>query len=564
MKQHQLLATLVAFSLCYFFNLQTILGQKNISSKEITATIDSLFADRMTMTTPGASVIILQGEKVLLSKDYGAANLTFGVAFNENTVFPLEGLTEQLVVFSILQLEKKKQLNLDDSVNKYLPELGFQDQVSLSHLLNHSSDLPFIASLRLMAGWKFSDPFTQEDFLNFTKKFSSNLSPDKEFRHSHSGIKILQMVVEKVAGRSFSEYAATHIFAPLNMTNSTVKVENSIESKNSAVGYDKTDTGYLNVIVTPFEAHSPHTYTTRLDFQKWMANYQSKRFEGAIFERMDESLFIAGKLQERSNRAYCLGQHRYWKYLGQDEFYMTETGNGFSWKWTRSTQSETSIMVVGNLDSYIGSKVNAIADLLVDYDTPISSDRKDTESAPLALSKREMEACTGFYWNEDYLYTTEISIKDGQLYHSDNDNGFNFVMTPLTKTFFKTPFGGTLEFTNIGGNQKKMSNILPDGRVFDSKQYDASTLKEGDQLKYEGIYTSDKLKAFYRVVWENNKLLLKRSRKANLELTPIGDHQFRTAEIDFRLIQFKESIDGSFQKMTISTMALRDVEFRKL
>jgi len=564
MKRHQLLVTISTCLLLFFYNLPLIEAHINPNPQEFAMAIDSLFADKADLKAPGASLIVMKGKETLLLKNYGSANLAFGLPFDENTIFPLEEFTEQLVIFSIFQLEKKKRIKINDAVNKYLPALGFENQVTLSHLVNHTSGLPNIGSLSQLAGWSFTDPFDQDDFLNLTKNFSSNLSPDKKIEHIHSGIKLLQLVVEKVSGVSFSEYATTHIFAPLKMTNTTIKAKDYSGHKNIAVRYEQTDAGYSKAIPNYTAEACPTTYSTQLDFQKWMYNYQSKLYEGDILDRMDETLTLKGKLQEKSYRDYLKGQHNYSSYLGQDEYYRTYTGNGFSWRWTRFKPSGVTIMAIGNLETYIGAKVDEIAKLLIDYDQPLSPEAKVAKAAPVELSKSEMEACTGIYWNEDYYFTTEISLKDGGVNFVDKDNGFDFQMSPRSKTFYSTPFGGTVEFTNMGGNQKVMKNILPNGLIFVSKQYDIAPLKEGDQLKYEGLYGSDKLKAFYRVVWENNKLILKRSRKPDLELTPIGEHQFRAAEVDFRVISFKDNENGSFQKMHISNTVVKNVEFGKL
>jgi len=563
MKKHQILFTVLPFFLCYSFNLQIIHAQNGLSYEVISEAVDSLFADKNSMDASGASVIIMQGERLLLSKNYGAANLTFGVPFTENTVFPLEEFTEQLVVFSILQLEKKGQINLNDSVNKYLPEIGFPYRVSLAHLLNHTSGFPMISSLRLMAGWNFSDPFTHDDFLNLSKKFTADVNPDKEFNHNHGGIKFLMMIIEKVSGISFPDYASKNIFDPLGMTNTSIKDDAYRDNNNnSSVGYSQSDDGYKKVVPTQFEVMCPATYSTPSDFEKWMANIQSKKFHGDILERMNESLTVNGKLAARTYGSYCIGQQNFRNYLGQDEIYMRETGNGYSWYMLHILRDELLIWVVGNVDNYIGPKVNGIADLLANYNKPTTSET--VEALPPVLSDKEMELLTGFYWNEEFLYSTIISIKDGGLHHADTDNGFNFQMTPRNKTLFNTPFGGTVEFTDTGGDQRKMSNTIPNGRIFNYSQYHPSPVKEGDQLKYVGVYFSDKLNAYFRIAWENNKLILKRSRKPDLELSSLGNHRFRVSEIDFRLIEFKEKINGSFQSMKISNPSVKDIEFRKI
>ncbi len=558
----------IVFALAGFYCSLLINGnleaQANFNTEDIIPIVDSIMDEKKGMSGPGASVTVIQNGQILLSKYYGAANLSYSIPFSEETIFPLNGFTEQLVVFAIFQMKDKMMVHLEDPINKYLPELGFTDKVTLSHLLNHSSGLPMISSLRIMAGWNFDDPFTQNDFLFLTKACSGLQDPNGIFNHNHSGIKILQMVIEKISGIDFSKYAYKHIFKPLRMMNTVIELDGVVRDSNTAMGYKYHNTTYVEVKPFYTQELCATTFTTSLDFQKWMSNYQNKTFGREILETMDESLTINDELQKRSNRSYCKGQHKYSKYRGDEEFYWTETDNGFSWKWLRSQKSGLSIMVVGNLDEYIGTKVNAIADSLISYNEDLPNIVDQMKVDTFALSEIEMEVCTGFYWNEDYLYTTEISVRDGSVYHSDVDNGFHFVMEPITRTMFKTPFGGSLEFSNIGGNQKILKNILPDGRVFISKQYDEQSLQNGDEKDFVGIYKSKDLHVFYEIVWENETLILRRTRKPDLTLTPLGNHQFRASEVDFRLITFKVNKEGAIQSMCLSNVGLKNVEFQKL
>lgn len=562
MKRQQSLAIIGTFLLFFFFNLPFTKAQIEPDSKEFVAAVDSIFADRADMTAPGALVIVMKGNKHILSKSYGSSNIAFGLPFNENTIFPLPGFTEQLVVFSLLQLEQKGLLNLKDPVNKYFPEFGFENQVSLSHLLNHSSGLPVIGSLRLMAGWNFSDPFTQDDFLNLTKKFTGDLKPDVAFSHNHTGIRILMMVVEKVSKMDLAEYVSTNIFAPLGMTNTFIKNKDVPENKNMSVGYNPTDNGFQKASSTEFAIFCPTAYSTQQDFEKWMLNVQTRAFEGAIMERLDQALMADGKLQERVNRAYCIGQHQYYKFLGQDEFYFMDVAEGHSWKWIRLKQSELSILAISNWNASVSSKVNTIARLMTPP-TPSTPEVATSETTPIQLSEKELQAYTGFFWDDRYLFTTQISIKDGSLYYEDLHNGWNFALTPLSKTLFESPPWNKVEFSDLDG-QKKLKLILRDGRELPSNGYDPNIIKVKDYPRFTGTYTSDKLNAFYKVVVVDNRLFLRRSRKPDLELIPIGYNKFRADEIDFRVIEFQEDKQQSIQQMTISNTVIKDVKFRKI
>ncbi len=562
MNLNRLLIIISTLFFFYLYNLPSIEAQIDPSSKKFVTAIDSIFLDRSDLKAPGASVIIMKGDKLLLSKNYGSANLSIGIPFSEQTIFPLSDFTDHLVAFSILQLEKKQLISLNDPVNKYLPDLGFQKDVSIAHFLNHSSDLPALVSLRLIAGWTYDEPFYQKDFLNLTKKVTKDLKPDTRMNHSGAGIKILMMLVEKVTGVKFSEYAATNIFQPLGMTNTFVKNEDFMKNKNHSIGYDKTEKGYKSVHAMKFEILCPLTYSTQKDFQKWMLNFQTKEFEGSIIEQMDQALLLKGEFQKRKNRSFCFGQHQYYKFSGEDEFYLRATDEGYSWKWVRLKQSDYSIMTIGNLGTYIGAKVNDIARLLIPS-TDDASDKEAPKTTPIKMSEKELEAYTGLYWDNNYFFSTQVSIKDGALYYNDLDNGWNFSLTQLSKSLFESPPWNKVEFSDLDG-QKKLNLMLMDGREFPSEEYDPTVVDAKDYPKYAGIYTSDQLNNFYQLIVKDDQLILKRGRKPDLELTPIAKNKFRTSEADFRLIEFKEDDGNSIYQMKISNFMVRNVKFRRL
>ncbi len=539
-------------------------SQSKTDHAKLTKEIDSLFAPRNNMKTPGACVIVMEGEEVIATKQYGAADILHKIPFDDSTVFPIEGFTEQLVVFSAYQLQEIGSLALSESVNKYLKGMGFPDKLKLSHLINHSSGIPSIGSLRLLAGWDYEDPFTNEDFHALTKIVSSGIDPDKAYNHIHAGISILMMVIEKATEIPFSEYARRSIFEPLSMGNSFVKEGVLLKNRNHTIAYTLSDEQYVEVVPTKYEVMCPNTYTTAADFLKWMTIVQNKKFHGKIIEQMDLPLTIDGKLEERSYGSYCKGQLQYRHYLGQDEFFRRETGNGYSWMWLRLSQANVSIFALGNVDTYIGPEVNGIADLMEKYEQVENSSENEAERETPELSEKDLEAFVGNYWNSEYMYSTAISIKDGNLFHTDTDNGFIFAMTPITETLFLTPFGGTVEFTNLGGDDKKMRNIIPNGRFFDYEEYDARPLKQAELDKFNGLYGSEKLKSYYRILSQDGKLILRRSRKSDLVLSPIGINRFRTDEIDFRVVEFSDEKNGIFKLMSISNTAIKDVEFKRM
>ena len=533
---------LITVLFLFFSFTSSLLSGQN--TPDLINKIDSIFADMSDMEKPGAVLTIMKGDQIILSRAYGSSNLYLKTPYNENTLFPLMNFTDQLVAFSVLQLERKKRIKLSDPINQYLPNLGFKNNVTIDHLLNHSSGLPLILSLRMLAGWKYTDPISQDEFLRLTKSVTSDIKPDEKIGHSHAGIRILQMLVEKVSGNNFSDYATANIFSPLGMNQTVIGIESFGQGRHHAVGYETENDKYKRVTPIELEIMCPKTYTTQGDFQKWMLNVQTKKFEKDIIEKMDDAYMLNEVRQKRSNNDYCVGQQQYYLSQGNDEFFFGDVTDGFTWNWRRLKQSEISIMALSNNETYIGPKISAIVRLMI---PPVSNtgNTASTLNNPVSqedLSVDDLDEFAGSYWNETYFYTTKISVVDGALHHADNDNGFVFTMERLSKNLFRTPFGGTVEFKTGLDGQRRFINILPLGSVYESVSYNAPVLSRKDQERYEGLYESVPLNIIYSVVFEEGELKIKRSRKTDLILSPIGQNKFRSSEIDFRVIEFQENV----------------------
>ncbi|MDX1386501.1 MAG: serine hydrolase domain-containing protein [bacterium] len=92
----------------------------------------------------GAQLLAGRGEKRLFEGCYGTVSWVEGApAVTETTLFDLASLTKPLATTPlILKLHESKQLNLDDLVQKYLPTFARREEITLRHLLSHTSGLP--------------------------------------------------------------------------------------------------------------------------------------------------------------------------------------------------------------------------------------------------------------------------------------------------------------------------------------------------------------------------------------------------------------------------------------
>ena len=94
------------------------------------------------------TVLVARGTDVILNKGYGSANLEWDIPNTPTTRFRLGSITKQFTAASILLLEERGKLKLEDAIKKYVPDApAAWDGITIFNLLTHSSGIPNFTSL---------------------------------------------------------------------------------------------------------------------------------------------------------------------------------------------------------------------------------------------------------------------------------------------------------------------------------------------------------------------------------------------------------------------------------
>src|ERR1035438_1692572 len=85
------------------------------------------------------AVLVVDGDRVLLDKGYGMADLEWGIANAPEVKFRLGSLTKQFTATLVLLLQEDGKLKIEDPVSKYLPDAPKTwEKITLANLLGHT------------------------------------------------------------------------------------------------------------------------------------------------------------------------------------------------------------------------------------------------------------------------------------------------------------------------------------------------------------------------------------------------------------------------------------------
>lgn len=187
------------------------------------------------------SVLVAKNAEVLLSSGYGNADHDKNIANKPETVFGIGSVTSQFTATAIMMLQEKKQLNLQDNVNKYIPDYPNGDKLKIQHLLTHTSGIPELYSLvdSIEIGKRI---YTSVEVIDLFKNKPLNFDIGTKYEFSNSNYALLGYIIEKISGMKYEDYIEQNIFKPLNMNNSgflSTSKSNDDQSgiKDKAIGY---------------------------------------------------------------------------------------------------------------------------------------------------------------------------------------------------------------------------------------------------------------------------------------------------------------------------------------
>ena len=181
-------------------------------------------------TISGSVTLVARHGQVASLEAAGFTDLTARKPMQTDNLFWIASMTKPITAVAVLQLQDEGKLNIEDPVEKYLPEFKgqwlVQDKgndkltlirparpITLRDLLTHTSGLGDVASPR-------PDATLAELVMAYSQQ-PLRFPPGSKWEYCNSGINTLGRVVEVVSGFKFEEFLQNRIFYPLDLKDTT-------------------------------------------------------------------------------------------------------------------------------------------------------------------------------------------------------------------------------------------------------------------------------------------------------------------------------------------------------
>ena len=197
--------------------------------------LDSLLSYYEKENEAMGTLSILKNDDEFFTKAIGYANISLNKKNNSETKFRIGSISKTFTATIILQLVDEGKLSLDDSLNKYFPEIPNSETITISDMLYHRSGIYNITTDKNFEAW-ISEPRTRKEMLTKIKGYESLFEPGSKTEYSNSNFILLAYIAEDIENQSFRECLQKRIVEKLDLANTDFG-EDIDFSKNEAMCY---------------------------------------------------------------------------------------------------------------------------------------------------------------------------------------------------------------------------------------------------------------------------------------------------------------------------------------
>ena len=192
------------------------------------------FVDRRTLA--GAVALVANGERVLSVEAVGFSDLAARRPMQTEDVFWIASMSKPITAAAVMLLVDEGRLNLDDPIERYLPEFKHlmvvaekdaahlllrrpAQRVSVRHLLSHTSGMSFRSGIEEPA----LDLHPLATRVRSYAMMPLEFEPGSKYQYSNAGINTAGRIVEVITQTPFEVFLERRLFQPLGMIDTTFR-----------------------------------------------------------------------------------------------------------------------------------------------------------------------------------------------------------------------------------------------------------------------------------------------------------------------------------------------------
>lgn len=564
-----------ALLLCIAMILALNSNAQNQSSLplELEQKIDRIFEDEgwKMPKTPGIAFAILQDNKIVYKKSFGASDIENKIPITSKTRFNLAHTSSSFTAYAILKLVAENKITLDEDVRNHIDALkNFSHKITVRNLLTGSSGIYDFYILMSINGWDTRDHFTQKNILkSVSQQKEASFAPGTDYAMSRTNFVILAELIKRISEKSYKQYMQEDIFMPAGMKNTFVRTNSNSIYPNLAKAYRTTNDKVFTNDSKNEIVGSNNIFSTIDDLILWEQHLAKPTVsQKKIIALMNTYAKLNnGRTNSTSRGNLTLGQYYGHKERGVFSTYITGSSGGHdSSIFKFPNQNYIAIALSNDGNGYNGyTGVIAAHRILEEHFTePETVDFATIKTKKLSNDK--LKSLEGHYWDQLGELSREIKVVNDTLRYIRTNN-ISAPLIPIEEDKFqmKVRFDDKIYILFPKGQPGTMLYQYDGAESIPFKKYQSITYTKTELINdFAGIYLNKEYNTLFRATAINDTLTISNSKIGEIKYTPIQANLFVGDKWFMQSIEFKRNTSGEAIGFYIKNDAIRNLYFEKI
>jgi CubicO group peptidase (beta-lactamase class C family) len=220
------------------------------SSTDFRSKVDAYVAPLVDLGVFSGTVLVANGDSVILEQYYSMADIEHGIANGPRSVYRISSVSKSFTRALVGCLIDRKILSLDDPVARWLPAIPSADRMTIRMLLEHRSGIPNINSIPYDEEALQSN--TLASLVDSISRRPLDFQPGTRRGYSNGGYAVAARIIELAGARAFETALEEEILTPLGLTR-TRHGKDGLVLSDLAEGYAPSPEVPSTLVKAPFQ-----------------------------------------------------------------------------------------------------------------------------------------------------------------------------------------------------------------------------------------------------------------------------------------------------------------------
>ncbi|RAJ77365.1 CubicO group peptidase (beta-lactamase class C family) [Chitinophaga dinghuensis] len=159
------------------------------------------------------SIAVAQNGNILYTRAIGYSDVATAHKADPKTKYHIGSITKMFTATLIMKAVEAKKLSLDQTLDKYYPQVENAKKITIRQMLTHRSGIHNVTNDSVYLSY-YTQPKSEKELMGIIASGKSDFEPDTKAGYSNSNYIILTYILEKIYQKPYADILKEQILTP--------------------------------------------------------------------------------------------------------------------------------------------------------------------------------------------------------------------------------------------------------------------------------------------------------------------------------------------------------------